>query len=217
MQAICDHDLNFEWVEIKWPGATSDYMAWICCWLCKILEDNIVTKILLDGFTIVGDNAYVKKKYMAVPLKGTRCGHEDAYNFYLLQLRITIERAFGVLVHRWVILRAPLVVPLPKVTALVESLIRLHNFCIGENDTIIPNVDARTSSNLNRNVRTCNIFGAGGDYDVVELDDIGRPVSLLNYGLHFNDAEHHRLQDDETPMDRMIDSCLKQGLKRPKY
>ena len=123
MQAICDDELRFTWAEIKWPGASSDYLAWMTSWLCKMLEDNIVTKTIIDGFCIIGDNAYVKKKYMTVPLKGSPCGHEDGYNFYLSQLHITIERAFGVLVHRWLILRAPLVIPLQKVPALVESLL----------------------------------------------------------------------------------------------
>jgi hypothetical protein len=31
--------------------------------------------------TFVGDNAYIKKKYMAVPLKGQQMGYKDAYNF----------------------------------------------------------------------------------------------------------------------------------------
>ena len=68
--------------------------------LCYLLENNAVTKLIIDGYTFVGDNAYVKKMYMATPLKGMRSGYEDGYNFYLSQLRITIERAFGVFVHR---------------------------------------------------------------------------------------------------------------------
>ena len=49
--------------------------------------------------------------------------------------------AFGKLVHRWAILRKPLNVNfgLSKMTALVLTLCRLHNFCISEtllqNDT----------------------------------------------------------------------------------
>lgn len=99
LQAICDHNLKFIWAEMKWPAATSDYMAWVTTSLNLSLENNIDTNIILDGYTLVGDCAYVKSTFMATPLKGRRSGHEDAYNFYLSQLRITIERAFGVLVH----------------------------------------------------------------------------------------------------------------------
>lgn len=28
LQAICDHKLRFTWIDIRWPGSTSDYMAW---------------------------------------------------------------------------------------------------------------------------------------------------------------------------------------------
>ncbi len=94
---------------MKWPAAASDYMAWVTSSLAIEL-DNDVEK-LIEGGTLVGDCAYMKKSYMATPLKGFFGGHEDAYNFYLSQLRITIEQAFGVLVHRWAILCAPIVCP----------------------------------------------------------------------------------------------------------
>ena len=29
MQAICDNHLRFYWVDLKWPGSASDYMAWV--------------------------------------------------------------------------------------------------------------------------------------------------------------------------------------------
>jgi hypothetical protein len=108
---------------MKWPAATSNYMAWVTSSLAIELDNDV--KKLIEGGTLVGDCAYVKKSYIAIPLKGFLGGHEDAYNFYLSQLRITIERALGVLVHRWAILRAPLVCPIAKVLPLVLSLICL--------------------------------------------------------------------------------------------
>ena len=77
LQAICDHQLRIIWAEIKWLAVTSDYMAWVTSALCMALEDNANTKIILDGFTIIGDNAYVKKMFMATPLKGMRKDYED--------------------------------------------------------------------------------------------------------------------------------------------
>ena len=74
MQAICDHDLKFRWVEIRWPGSSSDFMAWCTSSLCTALEKNERTKIMLPGMTLIGDNAYVKTHTMAVPLKGERGG-----------------------------------------------------------------------------------------------------------------------------------------------
>ena len=127
LQAICDHKLKFIWIDMQWTGATSDYMAWVTSNLCSALENNAVTKIILPGYTLIGDNAYVKKPYMSVPLKGYQTGYNDAYNFYHSQLRINIERAFGAYVHRWAILRSPLVIPTQKVAPLILCLCRLHN------------------------------------------------------------------------------------------
>ena len=71
---------------------------------------------------------------MSVLLKGIVNDYDNAYNFYVSQLRITIERAFGVLVHCWAILRRPLTCPLFKVGPLVMCLCRLHKFCIDAKD-----------------------------------------------------------------------------------
>ena len=68
---------------MKWPGSTSDYMAWSTSKLCLILEKYNETNIVLDGKTIVGNDAYVKRMYMTVPLKGTQTEHFNTYNFYL--------------------------------------------------------------------------------------------------------------------------------------
>jgi hypothetical protein len=86
---ICDHNLKFMWIKMKWPAATSDYMAWVTSSLAINLENNVVK--LIEGGMLVGDCAYVKKSYMATPLKGFLGGYKDAYNFYLSQLRITVE------------------------------------------------------------------------------------------------------------------------------
>jgi hypothetical protein len=88
LQAICDHNLKFWWVEMKWPAVTSDYMTWVTSSLNIELENNVGK--FIEGGTLVGYCAYVKKLFMATPLKGMQGGHEDAYNFYLSQLRITI-------------------------------------------------------------------------------------------------------------------------------
>jgi hypothetical protein len=60
--------------------------------------------------------------------------HKDDYNYYQSQLRMTIECAFGMLVHRWSILRKPMPtgMHLGKVTELTMALCKLHNFCIDE-------------------------------------------------------------------------------------
>jgi hypothetical protein len=67
----------------------SNYMAWVMSSLSMEMDHDV--GMLIKGGTLVGDCAYVKKLFMATPLKGFQGGYKDAYNFYLSQLRIMIE------------------------------------------------------------------------------------------------------------------------------
>ena len=57
------------WVDVSAPGRrSSDYMAWIKSGLPSILEDaDDDSAAVAEGKTIAGDNAFVKKSYVAVP------------------------------------------------------------------------------------------------------------------------------------------------------
>ena len=142
MQATCDSRRRFLDVEIRHPGATSDYLAFALSSLHNKMEGNNPhdnnKPFLKPGLALYGDNAYVNTRYMAIPFKSVSSGSKDAYNFYHSSLRITIECAFGMLVHRWGILRKPIPmnVSLVKTSALLMTLCRLHNFCIEQNDAI---------------------------------------------------------------------------------
>ena len=215
LQTICDHKLRFTWVDIRWPGSTSDYMAWMTSDLCGKLEDD--DGLLLEGKCIVGDNAYVKKKYMSVPHKGIVSLYDDAYNFYVSQLRITIERAFGVLVHRWAILRRPLNIPTEKVGPFVMALCRLHNYCIDEKER---DADKTNREDAEFSVRYMDamlpsMLPEGGDDRLVMVEN-GRPSSLLHRGSHFRDAPACRRQVvDRCPMDAMMEQVASMNLMRP--
>ena len=121
LQGMCDDKLRFTFVEIVHPASTSEYLSWALTNLRTDLEHNH-RELMLDGTTIVADNAYVKKPYMSVPIKGKVSGFPDSYNYHLSQLRIRIECAFGVLVHRWAILRTPMGFDTVKIPELVMCL-----------------------------------------------------------------------------------------------
>ena len=125
--------------------------------------------------------------------------------------------------HRWAILRAPLTVPLPKIAPLVEALIRLHNFCINQEDIKIASVRGRTEDHLARMVRWAKSDNGhgGADSELVNIGPDGRPSALLGHGHHFCDAIHHRVEKKlgVTPMEKMIEHVAKLGKEglRPKY
>eukprot|EP00808_Paulinella_micropora_P017359 g52927.t1 len=56
--------------------------------------------------------------------------YKDSFNFHLSQLRIHVERAFGMLTARWDILWKPITTSFAGTLAILTSCFRLHNFCI---------------------------------------------------------------------------------------
>lgn len=126
-QAICDADLRFLWCSLKTPGGTHDSLAWQTSALFNRLDKNG----LPVGYYLVGDDAYGCRIWMVTPYptKGLTVEKSD-FNFYQSRTRITIERAFGVLVARWGVLRRPLTCSIPHTVETVRCCMRLHNMCI---------------------------------------------------------------------------------------
>jgi hypothetical protein len=183
MQGTCDLRGKFLDVYIGHPGSTSDYLSFITSPLRHKLE---TPGFLAPGLHLIGDNAYTNTPYMATPYPATTGGSKDAYNYYLSQLRIRVECSFGMLVHRWGILRKPIpsCISIKKTTALVMCLCRLHNFCIDQSDIKI-------SSNTGGD--DLNIALEGG----VPLEGVGNlPDQLIGGGCHFDDTTWNERRRD---------------------
>ena len=97
---------------------------------------------LPPGVFLVGDAAYTLQDRVLVPFTGSQRDqkHKDAFNFFLSQLRIRIEMAFGLLTNKWQILRNNLQCRLSKCSDILECCARLHNYVITEegDDNIRP-------------------------------------------------------------------------------
>ena len=146
---------------------------------------------------------------MATPIPGRFLPtQQDAYNFYLSQIRITIERAFGILIHRWGVLCCWLLsMSILKVPSIVWCLMRLHNFCV-DNDsrhTCRPDMDDERA--IHR--AACRMKGKPR---AVMLNSRGTSDDLTGSGHHFRDTASARRPvirtDGQTPMRKMIDQCL---------
>jgi hypothetical protein len=138
-QAVSDVRGRFLDISIGYGGSSSDCLAFEASSLYHRCEHEGLMK---DGLVLFGDNAYLNTQYMATPYTNI-AGNEaqrtkDDYNFYHSQLRIRIECAFGMLVQRWGILRTaiPHTISLTRIVGLVNTLARLHNFCIDEADRL---------------------------------------------------------------------------------
>ena len=224
MQAICDYKFRIRWIDLSWPGNSSDYMAWTTSHLYQEV-DNDPWQFIIPGMTLLGDSAYTRSSFMSVPFKNNVTADKDAFNFYQSQLRITVEQTFGILVHRWAILRGPLNVPLVAVPSFVMALCRLHNFCIDIKDVIDKenmNDDYKTNENdeiylhhlvaVSNSLKDCNMIAS----EVVNVNENG-PDGLLHRGDHFHDSPHsrQRTSNGTCPMNAMLKSVQEQGLSRP--
>jgi hypothetical protein len=212
MQATCDAKYRFLDVAIGHPGSTSDYLSFTTSQLYFKLEQ---AGFLAPGLALYGDNAYVDASYMVTPFKSVSTGPKDAYNFFQSQLRITIECAFGILVHRWGILRKPIPfgITIQKTTALVMCMCKLHNFCIDENDVQVPLPTAQDAA---------QIMAEGG---VPMEGDDNRPDQLLDGGNHFDDISSYHLRQarnasarhaERSPREILLQIIKDQDFQRPR-
>jgi hypothetical protein len=152
---------------------------------------------------------------MIVPFKGAKNGAKDAFNYFHSSLRINIECAFGMLVHRFGMLRKPIPmnISVSKTTSLLMCLCKIHNFCINESESILKLLA----------VDVMNIAIEGG-IELPNLDDGGdssgdRIDELMDGGDHLEDVYRpDRRQyegENSLPVHEMLKMIENGGYRRP--
>jgi hypothetical protein len=151
-QALCDSDLRFLFFGVMGPGNKSDQPAYEQTGLAEIIEN------LPAGLFIAADAAYVVTEHVLIPFTGSQRQDrvKDTFNFFLSQLRIRIENAFGLLTTKWRILRKPLECSLKTNADILQICALLHNYVIDNKeddsatDTSLegPNIRAMSESPL---------------------------------------------------------------------
>ena len=208
IQAVCGPDKRFLDVTCCHPGSASDFTMWLDCPLREKVE---TAGFLKAGLQIYGDNAYVNTMYMVSPFRQVSEGPKDAYNFYQSQLRITIEGALGMLVHKWGCLRKPLPpnIAVSKLCRLVLALCKLHNYCIGQRE-ITDNICSEDR---------LNVLLQGG----FAMDDSNRRVNeLLDGGVpdsndkEFRTATLMSMRKQDLPIFSMLKYIEDNDYTRPK-
>lgn len=147
MQAVCDANCLFTGVSVKHVGSTNDSIAFQNSSLVEIISR------LPYPFHWLGDNAYVDSSTMITPYPGTNLKTDypakDWFNFWQSQLRITIERCFGIFVMRWGILWKSLDYDLPMVMKIIQACCRLHNFATQRNISLISQTNTPPVAEVN--------------------------------------------------------------------
>jgi hypothetical protein len=128
VQLACNSKGMFTFVSVAAPGGTNDIAAY--------RRTNLPTYVesLPLGKYFIGDNAYMCTEHMLTPFSGAQKEHpeNDAYNFYCSQVRITIERAIGMLTKRWRIFDSSLQCKLSTASKIIQVAARLHNYIMKE-------------------------------------------------------------------------------------
>jgi DDE superfamily endonuclease len=214
MQAVCDSKRRFLDVYIGHPGSTSDFLSFQTSPLRHRLDEP---NFLHPDVCLYGDNAYVNTQYMVTPFKAVSEGPEDAYSYYQSQLRICIECAFGMLCHRFGILRKaiPQKITLKKTTALVMACCKLHNYCINNGDAAVPT--PRDDDNMNVALEGGIPLDATTDYRPFQLLDSGNHSTDFNRYTHRRRDELHRQERDGEflPRDQLLQQIKDKDLRRP--
>ncbi|XP_073137557.1 uncharacterized protein [Henckelia pumila] len=132
--------MNFIYALTGWEGSATD---------ARVLRNALTRED--DSFKVqVGcyylcDNGYANVEGFLTPYRRVRYhrdawGHheggpenyKDLYNWRHAQARNLIERAFGLLKKRWVILRSPCFYPTAVQNQIILACILLHNFIISQ-------------------------------------------------------------------------------------
>jgi hypothetical protein len=118
VQAMCDADCCFLFFALASPGNTNDIVA-----LHKISLSAWI-KSLPSGFFVASDCAYSIMEHLVAPYSGPQRFSEwcNNFNFFLSQIRIQIEMAFGLLVAKWRILHTPINVKLSNLKKLLNAI-----------------------------------------------------------------------------------------------
>eukprot|EP00808_Paulinella_micropora_P029273 g38483.t1 len=128
LEKRADLIFRFRWADVRCAGSTHDQLAYTVSGL-----DNMLKRLPLKYY-LVGDNGYIPHEYLLVPYKGKFIRridpYKDSFNFHLSQLRIHVERAFGMLTARWGILWKPITTSFAGTLVILTSCFRLHNFCL---------------------------------------------------------------------------------------
>jgi DDE superfamily endonuclease len=96
--AMCDSRLCFTYMSIAGTGRTNDNRA-----IQRLERLQKWMDDLPNGYYLIGDNAFTLSNKMLIPFSGAQRNeeHKRTYNFYLSQLRIRIEMAFGRMTTKW--------------------------------------------------------------------------------------------------------------------
>ena len=204
-QGMCDAHLRFLYFGVVAPGSTNDNIAYM---KASDLREEI-EKLEIGEF-VVGDAAYTVTEHLLIPFTGSQrdVEEQDAFNFYLSQLRIRIEMAFGLLVKKFSILQTILKHRIGTVSRIIMCCAQLHNFVINNDGSDIEDnmgdgtIDVNNLQPLNGERLNAQRYSPGGNM-------VYQPTMIEN---GFNE-----IVGTSNTRDEFVQFLKNNGFKRPAY
>jgi hypothetical protein len=193
VQAVCNSRLEFIYFSVAAPGRCNDIIASQRCVDLQRRIDN------LGNCFLVGDNAYDLRDQLLIPFSGSQKNHptRQIYNYFLSQLRVRIEQAFGLLTTKFRIFRKSFQFHMATVSKVICACFILHNYIIKQQGTSDEWYDAMPGEPNGLGYwPSLETAEERQEYEQQNLQDI------REYGESFR-------------RDRMLDQIVQQGLRKP--
>ena len=140
VQCVCDSSSRFLYVKLCRPGSFNDVLAIKRSAIPIYIEHVLKNNPYVHDKYLIADMAYVCTNELLTPYYGTNLEPSKvAFNYYLSELRVKIEQAFGYMLTKWIILGRPLEVNFKNIPIVLLTITRLHNYVINEREEMVYN------------------------------------------------------------------------------
>ncbi|XP_036336216.1 putative nuclease HARBI1 [Rhagoletis pomonella] len=133
VQAMCNANLMFLDLVVRWPGSAHDYNIFRNSRLKFCMEEGH-----FSNYFILGDSGYKQTHYLMTPLMNPSNAPERLYNESQIRTRNSIERCFGVWKRRFPVLSIGLRISINSTMAVIVACGVLHNIAVLSKDPLPP-------------------------------------------------------------------------------
>ena len=165
------------------------------------------------GMYIVGDSAYALRGFLLVPYSNAKPGSpEDAFNYFLSCMRISVECAFGEIDRRFGIFWKRLEGDLSSHASTIDSCMRLHNLIVDYREKQMEmGGDIDNERELLDIASDC--FVANHPFEILGPHGDGFDEELRLRGRPTNDEKHER-EMGVAIRDKLRDEIARNGMSR---
>ena len=216
---MCDSHLRFIYAAAAAPGHTNDDRVF-----CKLELLNKWLDELEREFFVIGNNTYTLKDSLQIPFSGSEKQSDNfnrAFCFWLSQLRICIEMAFGLLTTKWRIFRSNLLFATDRNSQIIQVAMKLHNYVINYDKLKLERDMGMEFDNLERFGVKPLADGPGGNHGFLPLEESLSEREKEAYRkcmkdggvtMKENDGEEVGVSD---PRDLILEQLRERGMDRP--